>query len=104
MARVSFRRFCLGTGLQVSSCIGTYDGIISNAFSVSGNQLYHAAALLMLQKKPRSMARKSVSFVYFLILYRVDEVYFTEVHPLACASNLCHLYAEHPSVGEPLWQ
>src|SRR5277367_2083253 len=102
MARGRFRRFCLGRGLQVSSCIGTCDGIISDAFSVSGNQLYHTAALLMLQEKPRSIAGKSVRFVYFLILYRADEVYFTEAHPLACASNLCHLYVEHPSVGEPL--
>ena len=57
-----FQTLLFGTGLQVSSCIGTNDGVISDAFSVSGNQLYHTAALLMLQKKPRSMARLSVSF------------------------------------------
>lgn len=55
-------------GLQVSSSIYPCDGTVADTFLVSGNQLYHTAALLMLQKKPRSVATKSVSFVDFLRL------------------------------------
>ena len=79
------------------------NGIVSNAFSVSGNLLRHTT-LLMLQEKPRGMARESVSCCLFSGGYRADKVYFTEVYPLACASNMCHLSVEHPSIGEPLWQ
>jgi hypothetical protein len=60
------RTLLFGNGVASKApALAPNNGIVSNALSVSGNQLYHTTALLMLQKKPQG---SRLVVVYFLMV------------------------------------
>lgn len=86
-----------------SKCLSSAHMSLSDA-SVSGNQLYHACALLLLQGKPKTLPmqrRRTVGSCWRAPLAIRPLILELEVCPLACTTNLRYFRLEHSSVWSP---